>query len=146
MEKVEAMATSILGSDDLSLFLTVTTLAGSEVSVSGISGLSRYIVGLGAVLAFGGKTFSFFGEFEDGRLPPPLQLPGDLKECIAPLAKKAPTVETLDAFYAGAPENVLLPIQMPATSEEVSVPHLQYLPKAWAPYSFMVAAPPWKMC
>ena len=29
----------------------------------------------------------------------------------------------------------------PATSEEVSVPHVQYLPKAWAPY-FMAAGPP----
>jgi hypothetical protein len=141
MERVEAMSTSILGSDDLSLFLTVTTLAGSEVSVSVISGMSRYNVGLGAVSAFGGKTFGFFGEFEDGQLPPLLQLPGDLKDCIAPLAKKAPTAETLDAYYAVAQDSALLPLQTPATSDEVSVPRLQYLPKAWAPY-FMAAGPP----
>ena len=69
MERVEAMATSIMGSDDLSLFLTVMTLVGSEVSVSVISGLSRYSDDFGAVSAFGGKTFGFFGEFEDGQLP-----------------------------------------------------------------------------
>ena len=69
-----------------------------------------------------------------------LKLPEDLKECIAPLTVRVPTVETLGAFYTRAPENVLLPIQTPATSEEVSVPRLQYLPKAWAPY-FMVAGP-----
>ena len=56
MERVEAMSTSILGSDDLSLFLTVTILAGSEVSVSVISGMSRYNVGLGGVSAFGRET------------------------------------------------------------------------------------------
>ena len=91
--------------------------------MSVISGLSRYsVAGLGAVSAFGGATFDFFGEFEDGQLPPLLKLPEDLKECIAPLVKKVPMVETLDAFYAGAPENhVLLPLQTPATSEEVSV-------------------------
>ena len=141
MERVEVMATIILGSDDLSLFLTVTTLAGSEVSVSVISGRSRYSVGLGAISAFGGATFDFFGEFEDGQLPPLLQLPGDLKDCIAPLVKKAPMVETLDAFYAGAPDSALLPLQTPATSAEVSVPRLQYLPKAWAP-CFMATGPP----
>jgi hypothetical protein len=142
MERVEAMATSILGLDDLSLFLTVTTLVGSEVSVSVISGLLRYGVGLGAVSAFGGKTFGFFGEFEDGQLPPLLKLPGDLQDCIAPLAKKVPTVETLDAFYTGMPDSALLPLQTPATSEELSVPRLQYLvPKAWAPY-FMAAGSP----
>jgi hypothetical protein len=48
MDRVEAMATSILGSDDLSLFLTVMTLAGSKVSVSVISGLLCYSVSLGA--------------------------------------------------------------------------------------------------
>jgi hypothetical protein len=96
---------------------------------------------LGAVSAFGGKTFGFFGEFEDGQLPPLLQLPGDLKDCIAPLAKKAPTAETLDAYSAVAQDSALLPLQTPATSEEVSVPRLQYLPKAWAPY-FMAAGPP----
>jgi hypothetical protein len=141
MERVVAMATSILGSDDLSLFLTVMTLASSEVSVSVISGLLGYSVGLGAIPAFGGATFGFFGEFEDSQLPPLLQLLGDLKDCIAPLAKKARTVETLDAFYAGAPDSALLPLQMPATSEEVLVPRLQYLPKTWAPY-FMAAGPP----
>jgi hypothetical protein len=109
MERVVGvMATSSLGSGDLSLFLTVMTLAGSEVSsVSIISGLSHYSIGLGAVSEFWGATFGFFGEFEDGQLPPLLQLPGDLKECIAPLVKKAPMVETLDAFYVGAPDSAL---------------------------------------
>ena len=106
-----------------------------------MAGLSRYSVGLGAVSAFGGTTFGFSGEFEDGQLPPLLQLPGDLKECIAPLAKKEPTVKTLDAFYPGAPDSALLPLQTPATSEEMLVPRLQYLPKACASY-FMAAGPP----
>ena len=94
MDMVEVMATSILGSDELSLFLTVTTRAGSEVSgVSVISSLLRYSVDLGAVSAFGGATFGFFGEFEDGQLPPLLKLPEDLKECIAPLVTiKVPRV------------------------------------------------------
>ena len=140
MERVGAMATSILGSDNLSLFLPVMTLTGSEISVSVISGLSCYSIGLGAISAFAGAMFGFFGEIEDRQLPPLLQLPGDLHDCIAPLVKKAPMVETLDASYAGAPDSALLPLQPPATSEEVSVPRFQYLPKAWTPY-FMAAGP-----
>ena len=63
--------------------------------MSVISGLLRYsVAGLGAVSAFfGGATFGFFGEFEDGQLPPLLKLPEDLKECIAPLVTiKVPRV------------------------------------------------------
>eukprot|EP00978_Attheya_sp_CCMP212_P033311 scaffold133817_cov35-Attheya_sp.AAC.1 len=60
----------VLGSDDLSCFVTITTLSAAPPFVSTVLGLCRYSGGLGAISPFQGWVFGFLGEVIGDQLPP----------------------------------------------------------------------------
>eukprot|EP00978_Attheya_sp_CCMP212_P039739 scaffold209629_cov52-Attheya_sp.AAC.1 len=135
----------VLGSDDLSCFVTITTLGAAPPFVSTVLGLCRYSGGLGAISPFQGRVFGFMGEVIGDQLPPMVQVGPDtahLDALLLPTAQYVPTAAEVKAHYANPAiaNTSLMPAQ--ANGAQAALARLAYLPKAWVPY-FLDRKTPW---
>jgi hypothetical protein len=135
----------VLVSDDLSCFLTITTLDALPPFVSVVLGLCRYSGGLGAISQFQGRVLGFIGEVIGDQLPPMVQVGPDavdLSNILLPEARYVPTAAEVRAYYANPAiaRTSLMPGQ--ANGAQAALARLAYLPKAWVPY-FLDRKTPW---
>lgn len=128
------LAEDCLVPDDLACFLTTTTNNNSPV-VTVVLGLARYSTGLGRVSAAQGKVFGFLGETIGDQLPPVVQVPPSvygLSALFRPDQMQVPSAASVAAHY-GTPSATEL-FAEPADAVAAALPHLMYIPKAWAMY------------
>lgn len=148
---LKELAEDVLASEGLESFLTVTTPEGGKPTIITVSRLSRFRSGIGQVSQFDNDVYGFFGEVEEGQLPPLMKLPDALsmRQALAVREVRVASVEEWIAWYGEGADNPRVPIQGDELMAEealgnmvtVKVPLLQYVPMAWAPY-FMAAQTP----
>jgi hypothetical protein len=166
---LKELAEDVVASEVLESFLTImTSTEAGKAMVTTVSRLSRFRSGIGQVSRFDGNVYGFFGEVEEGQLPPLMKLPDNmsLRQALAVRKCWAPSWAEFDAWYGDGPTNPRVPVPgdelMARAGEEapagvgldqgeaiegeedegmVEVPSLQYIPAAWAPY-FMAAQTP----
>eukprot|EP00978_Attheya_sp_CCMP212_P020587 scaffold59112_cov33-Attheya_sp.AAC.3 len=145
--KTTKLKDKVIGSDDLSCFLTIAMLdTTSPPFVSAVlRWLCRYSGGLGAISQFQGRVFGFLGEVIGDQLPPIVQVGPDamhLDKLLLPASHDVPTASEVKAHYANPATAKTSLIPALANGTKSSLTRLAYLPKAWVPY-FLDRKTPW---
>jgi hypothetical protein len=118
---------------------------GGKITVIAVWRLARYRPELGQASTWSGQVFGFMGKVEEGQLPLLMKLPDtmSLRQALAPHSVVVPTWAEWNAHYGVGPPHLRHPINgeelvsmdgEPGDGRTLSVPRLQYVPQAWAPY------------